>query len=177
MIFRNKKGLSGVVVTILLIALAIVLISVVWNVVDNLVNERLDQAGSCFGNFDKIDIGDRFTCYDFTNKLVRISVDRKDIELDGIIVSISNNLSSTSFILKNEPEIINNLWYSGSSSEEPVKVPDQNAARTYIYDWSDKIASEGAAPEAIQVAVIIGENQCEVSDTITDIISCSQLAS
>jgi hypothetical protein len=174
MLSKNKKGLSGIVITLLLVALAIILVSIVWTVVSNLVNEKLNQAGSCFDVFDKISLNNQFTCYDYGENRLHISINRGDAELDGIVVAIGTETESSSFTLAGEDKTIDNLWYYGSSGEENVKMPDGSSGVTYVYDWSENFGSEGA-PILIQIAPVVGENQCEVSDTLTEIPSCSQL--
>ena len=59
----NKKGVSGIVATVIMIALVIAIGGVVWAVVNNLVSEQLDDAGSCFNIFEEVSFNNQYTCW------------------------------------------------------------------------------------------------------------------
>ena len=49
---KNKSGLSMVVSTLLLILLAVVMISIIWGVVNTLVDDEVNESESCFNIYD-----------------------------------------------------------------------------------------------------------------------------
>ena len=49
--FKDKRGLSTIVVTLILIVLSLVAVGVVWVVVSNLLNTGTQQANFQFGTF------------------------------------------------------------------------------------------------------------------------------
>ena len=66
-LMSQRKGLSTVVATVIMIALVMSAIAIVWGVVTNLVEEQLEGADSCISVFDKVEINGRYTCYDPVN--------------------------------------------------------------------------------------------------------------
>jgi len=53
---KSKIGMSGIVVAIVMIALALFLGAIVWGIVNNLVKEEIGKGSSCFGIYDKIKV-------------------------------------------------------------------------------------------------------------------------
>lgn len=167
---QNKKGLSGVIVALIMVALALVLVAIVWGVINNLVSERLNRAGSCFGNFESVTINDEFTCFDSGGNKVQFSLAIGDVEVDGILVSISSNATSKSFTITNEEKNIGNL--TTFDGEENVTLPGKNSGLTYLYNWDEDKLS---IPKNIKIAPVIGGEQCSTSDTLSQIDSCDLL--
>src|SRR3989344_5177152 len=73
----NKKGLSQVVTTVILIALALAAVAVVWVVVNNLVNKKLSEAGTCADIIDKVELNSMYSCYN--------TCERYNLDGDGTI--------------------------------------------------------------------------------------------
>ena len=165
---KNKKAMSAVVTTVLMIALVFALVSVVWVVIANLVDEKLDDAQSCFGNFDKITLNGMYTCYNETSGEMKFSIDIKDIEVEKVIVSISTEGTSKSFEIKNTMQSLIGLYnYSGGNQ---TILPEKNAGLTYIVNMSE--AEMSSSPDSIHIAPVINGKQCDVSDSILEISDC-----
>lgn len=161
----SKRGLSTVITTILLIMLVFVLISIIWTVVNNLVTKSLDKAGSCFANFEKVTLNNKYLCYNSSSGEMMFSINIKEIDVEGVLVSITMSGGSKSYTLINEEQNIFGLgpYPSGSGN---VRLPEKNAGLTYIASgFSEK-------PDSIQIAPIINGNQCEVSDSSFEIDVC-----
>ncbi len=167
---KNKKGLSGVITAVLMIALAMAAVIIVWNVVNNLVSEKLEETSSCFDVFGKITINNRYTCYDDTNKGFQFSLNMGDLDVDEVLVSISGAGTTNSYSLSNTATAIAGLSPGLiGSGEGNVKLPSKNGGLTYNANMSVK-------PDSVQIAPKISGKQCEVSDTLNQIDSCSALA-
>lgn len=158
----NKKGISGVIVTVLMIALVLAVVVIVWNVINNLVGEKLEEAESCFDIFGKVSLNSQYTCYDSTNDEVRFSVNVGDIALNKVIVSISAEGSTTSYELSSED---NSNLDSYPTSGQAVTIPGKNSGKTYTADYTSK-------PDKIQIIPVVGIQQCEVADSVADIEEC-----
>ena len=65
---KNKKGISAVVGSVLMVVLVMVLTAMIWVSVKNVVEEELEGVQSCLGNYDKITLNNRYTCYNSKNK-------------------------------------------------------------------------------------------------------------
>ena len=169
---KNKKGLSEILSLVLLLALTVILVGIVWSIVNNLVEDSLSQAGSCFETFGKVTINNELTCYDTTSNELRFSINVGDIELTSALVAVSFGGSSESFELTPIPTNIDNL-VTYPDRETLISLPLKNAGLTYIFVLGDAGISE--VPTSIRVAPKVGNNQCEVSDSIEQIANCAIL--
>lgn len=168
MFLQNKRGISTIIVALLLVVLTIVLVAIVWTVINNLVSKNINKASSCFGNFDKVSLNAKYTCYNTSSNQVRFSLNIGDIDIDGVLISITSPGMSKSFTIKNSLQSIAGLTnYSGGAE---VQLPDKNSGITYIYTWSGS-----DVPNSIEIAPIIKDNQCSSSDSISPIDNCNLL--
>ena len=165
---RSKKAISGIITAVIMIALVIAVSSIVWTVVNNLVKDKLNEAGSCFDTFEKVSLNSKYTCYNFTSQELQFSISVKDIELSEILVSVSGGGESKSFKLAKEG-LTNEYLFTYPKKEQPVFMPEQNSGKTYLFDTN---LADIAKPDLIQVAPIVGGKQCEVSDSIEQIENC-----
>jgi len=167
----NKKGISAIIATVILIALAVSAIAIVWVFVRGMVEEELGEAGACFEIYDKVTFNDRFTCYNATSNETVFSVSIGDVEVDEILVGISAEGTSKSFSIRNETRIENlAMWPSRS---EDLKLPGKNEGLTYVLDMSG--AQLTGSPRTIQISPVIKGTQCDVSDSMIQIESCIAL--
>src|SRR5271157_1255960 len=117
MFSRNKRGISSIIATLLLIVLTIVLAGIVWSVVNGLVSNKISQSSACFGNFNTINLNGQYSCYDSASNTLHFSLNIGDIAVDGVLVSISSPSQSKSINLTNTPQTIPNLsYYNGTTS-------------------------------------------------------------
>ena len=166
---KNKRGLSGVVSVLILVMLVVVLISIVWVMVNNLVRDRLDEAESCFGVFDQITINGKYTCYNSSSYDIQFSISLSDIEIEKLIVSVfdSATKSSKSFEITNTLSDVADL--SSYPSGTQVILPGKNSGRTYIgTGFSGK-------PSFIEIAPVMNGETCPISDTLRGIPDCQIL--
>ncbi|MBT96784.1 MAG: hypothetical protein QF567_02720 [Candidatus Pacearchaeota archaeon] len=160
-----KKGLSGVVATIILVLLVLVAVGIVWGAIRGIINEKIDIVNSCFGNFEKATINSQYTCYNSSSNEFRFSIDIKDTEIDKLLISISGRNETKSFEI---PQLGSSLIrnYNGNYNED-IKLPGKNAGLTYVAN-----ISKVGKPSLIKIAPIIGGNQCEISDSLSEIDDC-----
>jgi len=165
---KSKRGLSGVVTAVLLIALVMVAGLVIWAVVSNMVDDSLDQAAACFGNFEKITLNGYYTCYNSSGSEVQFSISIGDVQVDSIIVYIGYEAQteSTEIFSGRNSSILDIRPYLGEGGDN-VTLPDMNGGQTYAYMGID------SKPDFIKIAPKIKGNQCEISDQINNIDDCS----
>ncbi len=162
----RKRGLSAVVTTMIMIALAIALVAIVWTVVNNLVSKELGSVNSCVDIFDKVKINKLYTCYDSKNEVLQFSISVGDVEIDSLLVSISFATSSKSFTIDDSGATDDNVaMYSGGG----VVLPGKNSGLTYNY------TGLGSAPDALEISPKVDDNQCGVSDSLFDFPACASL--
>ena len=175
----EKKAISGIITAVVMIALVMAASSIVWTIVNNIVREKLDEAGSCFDTFEKVTINNKYTCYNITkpesgdpNEL-QISISVADIELTELLVSVSGKEgNSKSFKLSKNPITEDYLRLYSGPYGAPLSLPQKNSGTTYVLDTSKAGIS---SPSSIQVAPVVGGKQCEVSDSLQDIDNCLSL--
>ena len=168
----NRKGLSDVVTTVLMIALGVAMIAIVWVIVNGLVKSSLSSAGSCVDTFDKVKINSRYTCYNSSSKEFQFSIDIRDISVDEVVVGISAGGSSVSFRLNNGNSQINNLSTYPNHGIN-VSLPGKNAGLTYLFNMSG--AGFSGKPDSIRLAPVMGTNQCEATSSLEEIDDCNLL--
>ncbi|MEK0338030.1 MAG: archaellin/type IV pilin N-terminal domain-containing protein, partial [Nitrosopumilus sp.] len=87
---KDRKGMSAVIATLLLMLLTIVLVGVIWTVVTNLVDRELSESQNCLNIFEKVALNDQYTCYtNTTTNEFQFSLSISDIDIDKAIVQIS----------------------------------------------------------------------------------------
>ncbi len=162
---KNKKGLSAIVITVILVALSMAAIVLVWVFVSNMLNKQISSSESCFGNYDKVKLNGQYTCYDSSEDTVRFSLIIGDIQVSKIIVSISSASAVKSYTLTNANQSVTGLtmYPSGSTT---ITLPGKNAGLTYEATGFDSTV------DSIEIAPVINGNQCEVSDSLSDIEEC-----
>ncbi len=167
----SKKGLSTIVITVILIALSMAAIVLVWAFVNNLIKGQIKSSESCFGNYNKVTINGQYTCYERagTDYNLRFSLTIGDINVDKVLVSISSESSMKSFQITNTAQPITGLEMY-PSGETNVILPEKNSGLTYNVTtlFSDKI-------DLIQIAPVINGDLCEVSSSISEIEDCALL--
>jgi flagellin-like protein len=166
----NNKGISSIIATLLLIVLTIVLVAIVWTVVNGLVSDKIKQSSACFGNFETVNLNDQYTCYNTssTPKSVQFSITVGDVNLDGVIISITGSGQSKSITLNKTAQQITDLaYYNGTNT---VSMPPRNSGMTYVYNWTY------GTPGSIQVAPISNGQSCASTSSITLIDSCALLS-
>ncbi len=169
MFCKNRKGISSIIATLLLIVLTIVLVVIVWTVVNGLVSSKISQSSACFGNFNTINLNGRYTCFNSSTNSIQFSLNIGDISVDGILVTISSPSQSKSITITNTPQVINNLTYFNGTAS--VVLPGKNSGMTYDYSWSGS-----DVPNSVQIAPLIKGQQCSTSDTLTTIDNCLLLS-
>lgn len=168
---RNKKGLSQILATMMIIIMVLVAASIVFSVVRNLISGELESSESCFGNFGEVTINRQYTCNDFDLNEVRFLINVGEVDLDGLLVSISGNSGTKSFKITNEA-ISFVKTYNGLYGDV-INPPKENSGLTYIVNLNE-IGIESA--DSITIAPIIKGTQCEVSDLLSRIDNCKLLA-
>ena len=165
-----KKGLSAVVTTVLLIALVMAVVAVVWTIVNNTIKGQIESTSSCFGNYNKVTLNGLYTCYDALTDTVQFSVNVEDLDVGAIIVGVASAGATKSYTLLPSPGgTVSGLANYGSTGfgTDTIIAPSENSGLSYVANGFT------SAPDKIELAVVINEQQCEVSDVITGIGSCA----
>ena len=169
-----KKGLSTVIATVILILLTIVAVGIVWLAVKKIIEDPIGNVESCFGIFDKVNLNNQYTCYNSSSHEFQFSIDIKDIEVDELLISLSNPEASKTLKISSKGSHYDylKLYSSSSNYGNEVTLPGENEGLTYVIDASEFNLQNITS---IKIAPIMNQNQCEVSDSLLNIDNCALL--
>jgi len=168
---NNKRAVSAIIATVLLIMLTLVVVGVVWAIVNNIVRENISQTESC-GILNEVELNPRYTCYNQTsgNDELWFYIEVGEIEkLEDIYVSISGQVTGSSFKITDDPA---ELYYY-NRTPAGTSIPEKGSGQGYIYVLPSSFTT---APDRITLAPIINGKQCDVSSSISEFDACSSLA-
>ena len=140
--------------------------AIIFVVVKNFSEERLEGSKSCLNTLDKIKINSDYTCYNSSGGEVRFSLSRKEVSLDYLSVSIASEESSATFKLYDIEQAVE-LVSNYPSRTGNVSLPGNESGKTYILNWSS------GTPKKIQIAPSINNKNCNVIDESLKIPNCS----
>lgn len=175
---KNKKALSTVVATVLLILLTVVAVAIVWGFISGVINPIV--ANKCYTierNPELITLGNSYTCFNDTSDELQLMINRGDIEVDNVLISILADGNSRSFTLTNENTLIESpsvRYYNGvnvgtPSVPEPVKLPVKNAGLTYHIGGFIGITKI----DKVSIGATIEGKACESTNSLTQIDNCN----
>ncbi|MEA3248495.1 MAG: hypothetical protein U9Q73_02195 [Nanoarchaeota archaeon] len=157
---NNKKGISAVVATVLIILITVAAITIVWAAIIPMINNQLDQGTLCLDAVSQLSLMDAgYTCVDTpANELsLQIKKGARNFELADIQVLISSagNVESV------------NLIESGAYAL--ADLPGSNEEKVYVLDVTAILAAGTIDSVKIAPVVKVGNTQeaCSVSSTKT----------
>jgi flagellin-like protein len=162
---KNKKAVSGIITTVILIALTLAIIGIIWVVINNLVKEQITSTESCFEVFDKVKLNEMYTCWNSSAPGLQFSISLEDIDVDEILVAISSRGATSSFRISNIPTNISNVKNYPDYTEE-IKLPGKNSGLTYFH------SGVSSSPDSIEIAPVINGEQCGISSSLYTIENC-----
>jgi len=166
----NKKALSTVVATVLLILLTVVAVTVVWVFVNSFIKNQTDA--SCYQvetNPGLVTLNEYYTCFNSTSDEVQFSINIGETEIDNLLISVLSEGATKTIILTNNDTVIPDVRYY-KSLPGAVKLPAKNAGLTYHFGGftGDKI-------DWIKIAPTVNGKACEATDTINSVVNCNIL--
>ena len=163
----EKRGIDSIIATMLLVLLTVVLAGVIWVSINGVVNKNISQS-VCYKSYNEVTFNNQYTCYNSSSNQVQFSVNAGNINISGFTVAMttSNGNESESVTVKNTSQSVQSLeMYNGSTS---IAVPGANSGLTYLFSWNST-----DEPSTIQIAPILGSQQCPASDSIAQISNCA----
>lgn len=161
----NKRGLSAVVSVVIMIALVMAAAGVIFSVVKKTAEGKLKDSKSCFDIVEKVLLNDDYTCYNSSSEKVLISISRKEIFIDSLLISISSDDNGKTFKLYNENSEITGV--TGYGGETEVSLPANESGKTYMVSWT-----YDEEPLRVEIAPSVNGKQCGVSDKISELQNC-----
>jgi flagellin-like protein len=159
----DRKGVSPVVATVLLLVLTIVIGGIVFSVVIPFVNDSLGESKECLDTFEGVEFPEsQFNCYIVsatggTNETgFSIKVNKEGITRVKVALIDSNGNSDVFDIFEGAREI--HLRPIGGVYQDPLTFPSVSGQRTYV---SDKIYTRAEIS-----ALTPSGDVCSVSDIL-----------
>jgi hypothetical protein len=170
--FPDKKGLSAIITTMILIGISLAAVALVWTFVSGMLKGQIKSSEACYGNYDKVTLNRQYTCYENPGTgsyYLRFSLSVGDVRPEKIIVSVSASSAVQSYTIINATGLVAGLtmYPSGSTS---IALPSRNGGLTY------RTAAFTGKFDSIKIAPVIGGTQCDMSDSIVEIADCALLA-
>jgi hypothetical protein len=164
---KNRKGLSTIVVTLLLIVLSIAAVGLVWTFISSMVKGQIKNSEACYGNYEKIKINGEYTCYEQSgsNYYLRFAIGLADVRPEKLIVAISSAGETKSYTITNVTSTTTGLVRYPSNSTS-VALPEKNGGFTY------KTGAFAGPITSMKIAPVMNGVQCDVSDSITEFVNC-----
>jgi len=155
---RNKKGVSAVIATVLIILITIAAVAILWRFVIPLIVNHPEQ--ECFNaNLDDgMKIGDSYTCKDTIAKTITVQISRgtQEYNLTDIQIVVKDDSgNSKSFLL-----------LDSSTTTEPANIVVENLPyknEEKVYTISYKSATTMSTPMSVTIAPVV-ENSKIVCD-------------
>jgi len=157
---KNKKALSTVVETVLLVLISVMAVVLVSAIIIPMIREKLDVKAECYkliGDKQSISFSESsYTCYNVSTTYLYIKVNNGDFELGGIRISVGNENEENAFDMINGT-INNNINVSGRSDNLMI-LPNNGGAKTY--------ATKGIFTRASISPMTKNGNICEIADEV-----------
>jgi flagellin-like protein len=163
MIMNNKKGISAIVATVLIILITVAAVTIIWAAIIPMINNQLESGTVCLDAVSQVQLVDAgYTCVnDGDNVTLQVRHGSKDFVLKDIQVLISAGGTTTSYT------IIENETRSGLTESD---LPGANEEKVFTIDTTTSDIDK------IQIApvVAVGATQevCDISATKV-LTSCS----
>ena len=172
---KNSKGLSAIVTTLILVALVMGATALIWGVVNTMIKGKMSSSESCFDSYSKVELDKAYTCYEeyldgSVKYTARFALYVKNIDsenLDKVIVGVTSQAEAKSYGLTNTEQTFEELAPYGGAVNSPLKLPVKNSQKTY------NATGFTAKPDAIKIILVINGNQCDVSDSLTEVENCA----
>ena len=139
----NKKGVSTVVETVLLILITMAAVVLVSAFVINLVRTNLDKGKTCYELQEYFKLSESGTsCTNTTTTKLMIERSNEDKETQGFIVSLSTEDESTPYTIKSgtDGSAIGGVKMGNGSTT--LALPGPGEAKTYLFNKTNVRAAD-----------------------------------
>ena len=163
---KNKKSLSEVISTVLLVLVAVVAVVIIIGFVVPFVNEQLSK-GDCIKVAGEIRLvnSPQYTCYNSSNHVMLVQVHLGDIldKIKGFSI-ILGGASSKAIEITNNTHVTGVTMYGAAGN---LLIPGKNEEITY------RIESVDVKPDSVGLSPILNNgHSCDISDISPTVVNC-----
>lgn len=138
---KNKKGVSAVIATVLLIMITIAAVALIAGIIIPFVKNQMEKGKSCFEATDQLSIVQgKYTCYNSESTSIMISRNSNpDFSLKTIIISLTKDDGSAEVYKISNGIITPGVkMYNGTSA---LEIPKSGGAETYVFNVKSSYVS------------------------------------
>jgi flagellin-like protein len=148
----SKKGISGVITTVMMILLTIASVVIIAGIVIGFVNSNLEETNlSCFDTLGELEILYSKSFYSLNPVNTTVRIHAGQINLTSVYFVLTSDTESKTY------ELVNGESYQDVNNNEEIKMPTLGGDRTFIFDRSYNKTSVGA---------IINGKKCDIADEV-----------
>jgi len=156
---NNKKGISAVVATVLIILITVAAVTIIWAAIIPMINNQLGSSTICLDAVSQVTIEDAgYTCYDAVTDSLNLQIKHgaKDFDLAGVqvLISVAGNTAS---------------------NDVTTGLPGPNEEKVIVITDAMTTADLTTMPEKVEIApiVTVGNTQqtCDISSSIV-VVEC-----
>ncbi|PIN93274.1 hypothetical protein COU61_00925 [Candidatus Pacearchaeota archaeon CG10_big_fil_rev_8_21_14_0_10_35_13] len=171
---NNKKGVSGIVTTVLLILVAITAVALIAAFLVPFIKGTLGESKDCLSVLGKVEVVQGpYTCYDATGSAVGIRIGRsfgENVGVSGFAVVLGSDSKSKRY------DVISGGSNSqisefGGSYGSALNIPADGEQTTYVFDVSSDFGTE--AITNVEVSAILPNDKVCTGGAPTSIPVCS----
>ena len=157
---NNKKGISAIVATVLIILITVAAVTIIWAAIIPMISNELGGATECFDASAALTVSSDYSCYDASTGNVSVQVARAtgDFELVGMDILVSFE-GSAETITYGEDEV------PQANGAQVYTISNDTGSNQYTFSKIDS-ASVAARVQAGQT-----EKLCDGS-AVTEIRAC-----
>jgi len=180
---KNKRGLSTVVATILIIAITVVAVVLIARVIIPFVRENLDKSTRCLDYGDYFQFKESFeyqgkeykyNCYNLSSEnLYAFSIQTSNANLSsnikGFKLILSKGESESVLVKEGQAQSSSLKGIRMLNTSASIVIPKEGEFYTYIFN-----AGQSLFTKAEIMPILTSEKVCPISDSI-DLVPCSNV--
>jgi len=147
---KNKRGVSALVATVLLILITIAAVGIIWGAVLPLIQKGMKQGTGCTMETTlSIDTSSGYTCYNEEENFVTVFVERPpaDFNLVGITLSVSGGGFKKAYEIRGNESVESVYYYNGTDYvNDSLKLPGKGEGLTYKINISYPVDRAEVSP-------------------------------
>ena len=160
MMLNDKRAVSAIVATVLLVLIAVAAVGIIWGAIIPMINKAMEMGQACMNARLTINTDSGYTCWNASNKGILVMVARgsEDFQLSGIDLVVSGGGLTKTFNVSagQTPDGIRMFEDTAVTPTMALTLPKVNEERTYVVNGSAVSTSFVAQEARVAPKVRIG---------------------
>jgi flagellin-like protein len=157
---KNKKGISAIVATVLIILITVAAVTIIWAAIIPMISNQLESGTTCLDAVSQVQLVDQgYTCRNPNNVSLQIKHGAKSFDLADVQVLLSSGGTTVSYDLTNSSTTLSPANMNVSN------IPGSNEEKVFVINTSNVPGTVDSVSIAPIVKVGNTQETCEVSAT------------